>query len=52
MLFVRRSAAEFHSEDTGRWPAAGQAIAEGRLDDPVSPIPVTAQRARRRGLFR
>ena len=34
------------------WPAAGQAIAEGRLDDPVSPIPVTAQRARRRGLFR
>lgn len=32
------------------WPAMGQAIAEGRLDQPASLIPVTAQ-SRRRGLF-
>lgn len=33
------------------WPAMGQAIAEGRLDDPASPIPASATVGRRRGGF-
>ncbi|WP_172120579.1 AGE family epimerase/isomerase [Actinomyces faecalis] len=33
------------------WPAMGQALAEGRLDDPATTIPVSAQSGRRRGLF-
>ena len=32
------------------WPCLGQAIAEGRLDQPASPVPVRAQ-PRRRGVF-
>lgn len=33
------------------WPAMGQALAEGRLDDPVTALPVRAQQPRRRGFF-
>ncbi|VEG73767.1 AGE family epimerase/isomerase [Actinomyces slackii] len=33
------------------WPAMGQALAEGRLDEPASPLPVHAQQPRRRGFF-
>ena len=33
------------------WPAMGPALAEGRLDQPASLIPVTAQPTRRRGFF-
>ncbi|MBO3725658.1 AGE family epimerase/isomerase [Actinomyces bowdenii] len=33
------------------WPAMGQALAEGRLDDPASALPVHAQQPRRRGFF-
>ena len=33
------------------WPAMGQALAEGRLDKPASPIPASAQPSRRRGFF-
>ena len=33
------------------WPAMGQALAEGRLDQPASLIPPAAQQGRRRGFF-
>lgn len=33
------------------WPAMGQALAEGRLDEPATTIPVNVQSGRRRGLF-
>lgn len=33
------------------WPAMGQALAEGRLDDPASILPANVQHGRRRGLF-
>ena len=33
------------------WPSMGQALAEGRLDEPATTIPVSVQSGRRRGLF-
>lgn len=33
------------------WPAMAQALAEGRLDKPASPVPASAKPTRRRGFF-
>ena len=33
------------------WPTIAQALAEGRLDDPVAPVAAPVRQGRRRGLF-